>query len=262
LPSGTSVTVGGVYADTVNAINGCDSIITTTLTIKPNSSSSSTAVICSDTSYILSNGTIVTTSGTYIDTVLSSNGCDSIITITLTVNPIPTVGVSPNITIITGQSTNLVASGGGTYSWSPSIGLDNTTSASVNATPSVTTTYCVEVTNANGCKDSACVTVYVEVPCPESENLTVPNAFSPNNDGVNDEFCLQGWENCIEQFNIRIYDRWGEKVFESSDPLFCWDGKYTGKQMDAQVFVYYLKASFAVQSVGAVDKKGNISLIR
>jgi gliding motility-associated-like protein len=109
--------------------------------------------------------------------------------------------------------------------------------------------------------DTACVTVYVELPCPDKDGLAVPNAFSPNADAMNDEFCLLGWDRCIEDFRIYIYNRWGEKVFESKDPNFCWDGKYNTTVLDAQVFVYYLEANFT-NFDQKVIKKGNISLIR
>jgi len=78
---------------------------------------------------------------------------------------------------------------------------------------------------------------------------------------MNDEFCLQGWEQCIIDFTVIIFDRWGEKVFESKDPNFCWDGIYNNTIMDAQVFVYYIKAKYITLDKPII-KKGNISLIR
>ncbi len=86
-----------------------------------------------------------------------------------------------------------------------------------------------------------------------------PNAFSPNNDGHNDAFKLQGWEN-VTKFTIIIYDRWGEKVFESNAPELGWDGTYKGKLMESGVYVYYISAT--VISGEKIIKKGNISLIR
>ena len=119
------------------------------------------------------------------------------------------------------------------------------------------------VTDANGCTDSACVTISVEIPCGE---LFVTNAFSPNADGENDEFCLQGngdLENCLQNLTISIYDRWGEKVYESMEVNFCWDGTYRGKisrVLGTAVFVYYLEAILIDNT--EILKQGNISLIR
>jgi len=261
LPGGAVVNTSGVYLDTINTTAGCDSIVTTNLSVLPNSTASQSATICSNQNFILPDGTLQNTSGTYTSTITAANGCDSIVTTTLVVNPSPVATVSNDITIVMGNSTTLTAGGGGTYSWAPSSGLNNTNSSSVVATPSGTTTYCVLVTSVNGCLDSACLTVTTEIPCPKSENLGIPNAFSPNKDGVNDEFCLQGWENCMQEFSIRIYNRWGEKVFESKDPNFCWDGAYKGNTMDAAVFVYYLSAKYlSIETV--INKTGNISLIK
>ena len=106
-----------------------------------------------------------------------------------------------------------------------------------------------------------CLSVVYNLPCPTNENLQIPNAFSPNKDNVNDDFCLQGWDACIEEFEITIYDRWGEKVYESKDPNFCWDGVYKNNVLEAQVFVYYVKAKYSNQDKALV-KKGNLSLIR
>lgn len=164
-----------------------------------------------------------------------------------------------DVIITQGQSTTLVATGGVTYTWSPATGLSCTACDSTIATPLQTTTYCVTADSLS-CTDTACVRVIVEVPCPTNKDLAVPNAFSPNDDGHNDIFCLQGWSNCIQTFNIYIFDRWGEKVFESTDAGFCWDGTYRGKALDPAVFVYFITATFSNDN--KVESKGNISLIR
>ena len=90
--------------------------------------------------------------------------------------------------------------------------------------------------------------------------LEVPNAFSPNNDGHSDLYILHGWESCMSTFSFLIFDRWGEKVFESENPALGWDGTYHGKALDPAVFVYYIKAKLITGET--IDKKGNISLIR
>lgn len=94
-----------------------------------------------------------------------------------------------------------------------------------------------------------------ELPCGD---VFVPTAFSPNNDNENDVECMLG--GCIEALHFAIYDRWGEKVFETSDQNICWDGTYKGKLMNTASFVYYLKATLV--NGEEISKKGNISLIR
>ena len=112
--------------------------------------------------------------------------------------------------------------------------------------------------DANGCTDSVCITVYVETPEIPCGTLYIPNAFSPNNDLENDQECVIG--NCIESMHIIIYNRWGEKVFESSDQTICWDGTHRNIALDAAVFTYHLQATLT--SGEKIHKKGNISLMR
>lgn len=94
----------------------------------------------------------------------------------------------------------------------------------------------------------------------ECGGYIVPNAFSPNNDGHNDLLVLNGWDKCVSDFSLVIFDRWGEKVYETTNPANSWDGKYKGKILDPAVFVYYIDAKS--NSGEKVTKKGNISLIR
>jgi gliding motility-associated-like protein len=113
--------------------------------------------------------------------------------------------------------------------------------------------------DGNGCPRFAESEVVVK-DCPaESEACVfIPSAFSPNNDGSNETFCVYG--KCIEAMRIQIFDRWGEKVFESDDMNKCWDGGYRGELMNTAVFFYYLEAQ--LMSGQKIIKKGDVSLIR
>ena len=220
-----------------------------------------TPTICSGSNYTLPKGNNANSTGTYYDTLISGAGCDSIIKTILTVDSIPAT-ISPDITITIGTTTALTATGGFTYNWFPSNGLNTTIGTTVIASPSQTITYCTEVISTIGCKDTVCVTVNVaEAPCAGIEHLVLPNAFSPNNDGVNDEFCLQGLDNCFDYFTITIYNRWGETIYKSNDAKFCWNGSYKGVTLDSQVCIYVIKATFMNQTK-PVDKKGSITLTR
>jgi len=262
LPGGTIVSTPGTYYDTLVMKNGCDSMITINLTEKPNSFSILSVTLCAGESYTLPSGTVVTESGVYRDTLKSKNGCDSIHTVSLTINDAPLANLPSDITINNGQSVTMTGVGYGTYSWTPSAGLSDSTTLQVIATPTVTTTYCLIITNPNGCIDTGCITIHVEVPCPtQKEHIQLPNAFSPNNDGVNDEFCLQNTYGCLVNFSITIFDRWGEKVFASKDPNFCWDGIYKGNVLSSQVFVYSIIANYS-NLKKPLEVNGNISLIR
>lgn len=191
-------------------------------------------------------------------------------TSTAVINPLPDIFVVPEQTMFIGDASTLFVSGGTTYSWSPPLGLSCVNCDTTVASNTETTDYCVTVTDGNGCVDSSCVRVTVVIPCPSNRNLIVPNAFTPNNDGINDNVCLAGWDDCVSGFEIMIFDRWGEKVFESKDPDFCWDGYYRGRLLDPAVFVYFIKAQYLksgttvndAQQLFDVKKTGNISLVK
>ena len=91
-------------------------------------------------------------------------------------------------------------------------------------------------------------------------DLKVPNAFTPNNDGNNDIFYLQGWENCVKLFSIRIFNCWGEEVFASQNPSFCWDGKFNNQILESGMYVYVINAKAIDDS--DIKQNGSISLIR
>jgi gliding motility-associated-like protein len=182
--------------------------------------------------------------------------------VTVVVNPNPTAAAWSNVTIIQGQSATIAASGGANYLWS-----NGANGNSITVTPTQTTLYCVTVTNAFGCIYSACVTVYIEPincsPVSSEEAFALPTAFSPNNDGQNDRWRLLYaplLADCIAEFHIAVYNRWGEKVFEGTDLIFNWDGTFNGKIEGTAVFGYYLNA--VMKSGQKINKKGNVSLIR
>ncbi|HQI70953.1 MAG TPA: gliding motility-associated C-terminal domain-containing protein, partial [Bacteroidales bacterium] len=163
-------------------------------------------------------------------------------------------------TLYQGQSTGFHATNisNCTYSWYPSTGLDDPFSPNPTASPSVTTTYYLTVADNNGCvyTDSLRIVV-LEVFCADPY-IYVPNAFTPNGDGKNDVLFVRS--KMLSEFNFLVYDRWGEKVFETQDIDKGWDGKFKGKACDPGVFVYYLDATChnKLQYV----KKANVTLIR
>lgn len=84
-----------------------------------------------------------------------------------------------------------------------------------------------------------------------------PTIFSPNGDGLNDEQCVFG--NCIESIYWAVYNRWGEKVFETEDKTACWDGTFRGKSLNTGVYVYKLKAVLINGEI--IKQSGNLSII-
>ena len=191
-------------------------------------------------------------------TVTLTNGACTTSTV-ITINPIiSTFTISPNVTIQQGSSTQINSSVGASYTWTPINNLSCTNCPNPIANPDETTTYCI--TSFDGaCTYTNCIVITVETPCLVNKNYSAPNAFSPNGDGNNDEFCIKGLSNCISSFEISIYNRWGEMVYSSTEADFCWDGKYKGSTLDPAVFVYYLKAIYLDNT--EILKKGNITLL-
>jgi gliding motility-associated-like protein len=200
--------------------------------------------------------TVNTTVNTTYSVVVSNGFCSNDTSISITVFQNPIAATSANTTIFQGQTTTLSASGGATYLWS-----NGETTTLISVTPPVTTIYCVIVTDTNNCKDTSCATVSIESPCDTAGTFFFPNAFSPNGDGENDFLKIYYNEmSCISTLHLIIYDRWGEKIYETADPYFSWDGTYPNKTLNSQVLAYHLSVGFIDSKV--INRKGNISLLR
>ena len=194
------------------------------------------------------------TTQTYSVTV--SNGpCIDTATITLIVHPLPIVDAGNDTTIIFGDNAYLYGSGGPTYTWSPSATLSCSDCQDPVASPEESTLYTLLITDANGCSNTDEVWVYIEYNCGD---IFVPTAFSPNGDGYNDVLYIRG--NCIDNLTFKIFDRWGEKVFESKNPTDGWDGEFRGQIMNGGVFSYYYSGTQIDGS--SISGKGNVTLIR
>ena len=88
----------------------------------------------------------------------------------------------------------------------------------------------------------------------------MPNAFTPNGSGINDFWEIFGNRKVWKFVEVQVYDRWGEKIFESNDIHFQWDGRYRGTMMEPGEYVYILKLTFI--DGYTVSNKGSIALIR
>ncbi len=152
---------------------------------------------------------------------------------------------------------------GYTYNWSPSAGLSCTNCPNPIATPDVTTNYLVTVTDVNGCSAAsdpglnfAALTV-VTLACSEPY-IFVPNAFSPNSDQINDKLYVRG--RYLKEMYFAVYNRWGQKVFETTDINIGWDGAFNGTPVTPDVYGYYLTAT--CQQGEKFFKKGNVTVLK
>lgn len=144
------------------------------------------------------------------------------------------------------------------YTWIPDSSLNVNYIHNPIATPFVTTDYYLIVEDENGCRNIDTVTIQIrEFEC-ELPYIFIPNAFTPNNDGNNDEFFVRA--NSITNVYLAIYNRWGQRVFETRDLNQGWDGTFNGMPLEADVFGYYLEIE--CYNGQKHFKKGNVALIR
>lgn len=171
--------------------------------------------------------------------------------------PFPTI--SKDTIIPAGSKVTLCANGGKTYSWRPKEGLGCADCPCIEVMPNVTTRYTVDIVDSLGCSHSLDVIVQVvQSPC-DSTDFFLPNAFSPNGDFKNDILLIRTRQTDL-QIHLVIYDRWGEKVFETFDIREGWNGQYKGVLLPPDVYGYYLEV--ICPGSKAYIRKGNISLIR
>lgn len=205
--------------------------------------------------------------GSYTVNVQDANGCEASEIIAVHV-PIPVhVDLGDNQVIDFGDSASLLAVVNVPYATLQFIqwnGLDSIpcpTCLEQIIIPFITTSYAIEVINDDGCRDEDEVTITVN----KNEDIFVPNIFSPNGDGSNDEVIVYAgsYVRIIREFNI--YDRWGNNVFSATDftpnnPSSAWDGNFHGKLMNPGVYAYRLVAEFYDNR--QVVRFGDITLIR
>jgi gliding motility-associated-like protein len=180
--------------------------------------------------------TTVTSAGTYTVTAKDPNGCSTTAQVVLAGKPTPTITITPAIdppTIVPGMSILLTASGADTYSWSPAETLNDASIAAPLATPLATTTYTVTGSLAGGCPSTATITVEVD------GTLKVTNAFTPNGDGFNDLWVIQGVET-LGNCTITLFDSFGSQIFEQLGYTNNWDGTFNGKKVPRGTYYYII----------------------
>lgn len=186
------------------------------------------------------------------------NGVDSMTSeITVEGTPVANFRYDPIIPV-TNDPVNFTNLSLRATSWIWDFG-DNTFSSTENPPPKFyrrTGSYrvCLQALNETGCSDTICKYVDADV-YPLAD---LPKAFSPNGDGQNDILYVRGAG--IETIDLKIFNRWGELVFESLDVAIGWDGKYKGKEAPVEAYGYVLNVTFVDGTT--FYKKGNVTLLR
>ncbi len=266
-PSGSSqtmlVTTEGTYSVTVTDSNGCSESTSITMTVEPWADASITpsGPWCDNSATVtltaaegggLWSGTGMSSSGVFDPSAAGSGSHQIIYTIAgpcgdadttdILVNesPLLTINVTPETCEGSNDAIMELSISGGT---SPYDVLWNNGATSLLLENLMPGTYSVVVTDANTCSKTAQRTVIAATNDCFAANVFLPNVFSPNGDGENDVLYVRG--EGIQYLELIIYNRWGEKIFETADQKNGWDGTYKGMKVDAGVYSYILTAEFS-----------------
>jgi len=209
------------------------------------------------TSSTLNNNDVV--SCVLVSSIICTSPVVSANNITMHIYPLPVVQMGPDQIIPLGTGTILSTTITGninSYVWQPAGSLNNAGIQNPVATPSVTTTYLLNVTTTDGCKGSGEVTVKVYT------KLYMPNAFTPNQDGKDDIFRIPpAIATTFDITYFSVYDRWGNKIFSTADSMQGWDGTYQGQLVDQGNYVWFIQYTDAITGKAIVEK-GSVLLLR
>jgi gliding motility-associated-like protein len=185
--------------------------------------------------------------------------CTAIDDVNITVEQAIQLNAGSDITLIIGDQAqfNATATGGNINSvlWTPPTGLTATNILQPLVKPTTTTLYTLSVTNDRGCRASDDILVTVIPYC-----IKVKNAFTPNGDGINDTWQVYDEYGCLKNITLQVFNRYGNKVFESRDYRNKWDGTFNGKPLpDA---TYYGVVNFTLITGRVFTVKTDITILR
>lgn len=214
----------------------------------------STALSCMDCPNPVANPQATTT---YYAVITDQYNCSDTLPKTIIVYPLPVINAGGDTTIYYGEMAQLYTNLDlpAVYTWAPSASLDYPNNFNPKASPQKTTTYIVTVKDIHNCTNVDSVTVVVRDDIP----VNIPTAFTPNGDGKNDIFHISSPRfQKLQEF--KVYNRWGQVVFSTTDVAKGWDGSYNGAPQDMGVYSYVIKAVFPDGRVEIY--KGDITLVR
>jgi gliding motility-associated-like protein len=244
-------------ADTIFNQLGCDSIVRT-INIVINSAETQTIVheMCAGSSFTF-NGQQHTVAGSYPFSFKNQVGCDSLVILELIINPLPEIEIIKDnrSSYCVGDSIILQASGAQFYSWI----YDDVDTLEGDYFSTILFSYknafsVVGVDN-NGCRNTTSIRIDAQACC----NIWMPNAFSPNADGMNDVFKPEA-KGHPKEYVMYIYNRWGQTVYATFNIDQGWDGNINGKPAD--IADYYYRISGKCVNGEAINLKGVCTLIR
>ncbi len=203
---------------------------------------------------------------TYTVTGTDNGGCfTDKIDIPVTVNPSPTVDITvPSTIIVPGTSYQITSTASSdviSYNWVPSKDLTCNDCPEPVASPASDVTYFLTALNSFGCSSKDSISIFLVC---DKENVFVPNTFSPNKDGINDEFYPRS-NVSVTIKSFRVFNRWGQKVYEKKDfqannARAGWDGRFQGVLQPPDVYIYVMEITCA--NGQTFVHRGDVSIIR
>ncbi len=200
------------------------------------------------------------TAGTYGVAAIDAENCYGYGTFTLQEPSEVQITMLDRIILVAGAEVVLdpvvtPASSVTSYNWTPATGLSCTDCSNPTASPTQTTVYTLAITDLDGCQVLATVEVFIKT----DPEIFIPNAFSPNNDTRNDIFEIKDFGS-IGALEFYVFNKWGEKLYQTSEVGFKWDGTYKGSALEPGPYVYYLKATL----INGLEKEhfGTITIVK
>lgn len=249
-----------IVTETQVGFDGCDIITTHNLRFIPDSIIIDT-FICEGEKIQDFDGFIFENNEACKDTIFSK--CESQICYNVIVHPRPndSIGVDTTILIETGDSVQLsLPEGYANYFWTPTENLRpiTTNSQSVFVSPVDSTVYSGTYSTENGCSVSSRFKIRIAKKC-SSDNVEIPNIFSPNGDGINDNFELKT-PNLIEEIvSMKIFSRWGQQMFEGAGRNASWDGTFKGERVVSDAYIYIIEVGC---DEDLQEKRGDVTVYR
>ena len=274
---------GGTYTVTVNALNSCTTTATAIITgptalahtvniVQPGCAVATGSATITETggtgpytyTWVPSGGNGPTASGlapgNYTVTVTDSKTCFENINVVIANATMPNISITNKkdascFGLSDGSATALAAAGNVPYMYSWNTVPAQNTATAINLAAG---SYTVTVTDNNGCTASTPVQI-TEPPPGGCGDVFFPNAFTPNGDAANPNFGVLGNVAAVSNYLLLIYNRYGELVFYTHDPLKRWDGFYKGKQLSGS---YVWAATFTYKGSIKREERGSVVIIR
>lgn len=246
-----------IFNDTLLSVFGCDSIIQQNLSFLQNSSQIITDSICPNSSYVLPDGSLATNPGTYTFTLTNSVGCDSLITVNLSFQSSPFIQLTDYDSSLCEGEQYFIDLSDYTGLLGEWIVPDSPNELQLFEESG---NYVYSLSNSlNGCPVFDTITIEF-IYCDNSCKLYFPSAFSPNNDGINEIFkpIFRDCNSSITQYEMEIYNRWGELLFYSNEINLGWNGMLNQEALPIETYIYCIK----YKQEQEYKVKGNITLLR